>query len=120
MNPIAYTLKGLSPIDYYKKHLEIVTLFLPGEITKTEILVLASFMSLKGDIVKEDRFCTSARKIIMKDLGMVAGGLGNHLKSLRDKKYIYKDENGKFQINKYLIPDNDILQGYQFKITTNG
>lgn len=118
MNPIAKTLRDLSPMDYYKKHLEIVTLFLPGEITKTEILVLASFMSLKGDIAK-DRFGTSARKLIMEQLGMSPGGLGNHLKSLSDNKYIYKDDNGVFNINKYLIPDNTKWQGYQFKIVSN-
>lgn len=118
MNPICYKLDKLEPIEFYKKHLEIITVFLPGKITETEILVLASFMSLKGDIAK-DMFGTSARKIIMQNLNMKPGGLGNHLKGLLTAKAIYKDEQGKYQINKWLIPDNNKYQNYQFKIVSD-
>lgn len=120
MNPIAYTIDNLSAVQYYKKHLEIVTAIMPGKITDTEILVLASFMALEGDVVQDDRFGTSARKKVMEDLNMVAGGLGNHLKSLRDKKYIhYKEGTKKYEINKWLIPDNKKFQKYQFTIISN-
>lgn len=119
MKPIGYTLKNLSRLDYFKKHLEIVTIILPGSITKTEILVLASFMSLQGDIVADDRFGTSARKIVRDKLKMSPGGLGNHLRSLEDNKYIYKNDKGKFEINKYLIPSSEKVQSYQFNIVCN-
>ena len=66
--------------EYYKTHLQIVNALLPIKLTTKEIEVLAAFMSLDGDIAK-DRFGTSARKIIKKDLKLSDGGLGNYLKA---------------------------------------
>ena len=120
MSTICYKKEGLSPLGYYQKHLEIVTLFMPWEITKTEILVLASFMALEGDIVSDDRFCTSARKQIRAKLKMSPGGLGNHLKALKNNYYIKEDENGNLFINPHLIPENKKFQSYKFQIVSNG
>lgn len=120
MNPIAYKIENLSPVEYFKKHLEIVTTIMPGKITEKEIEVLASFMALTGDVIEKDRFGTSARKIVMEQLNLKAGGLGNHLRSLRDNRYIYHPENSKsYEINKWLIPDNKKFQKYQFTIVSN-
>jgi len=119
MSTIAFKLDGLTPIEYFKKHVEIVSLFLPWEITPTEIIVLANFMALKGDIVTDDRFCTSARKQIRAKLKMSPGGLGNHLRKLKDNNYIKEDDNGKLTINPYVIPDNKKFQSYQFQIVSD-
>lgn len=101
----------LSKNDYYVKHLSIISNFLPETLTPKEIEVLAAFMSLEGDIA-EDRFCTSARKIVREQLGISPGGLGNYLKAFREKKYIKQEDNG-FVIMPILLP-NSKTQGYEF------
>ena len=117
MNPITKVLSGLTRNEYYEKHLYIINQFLPVQITKKEIEVLSGFMALQGDIVQQDRFGTQARKIIMENLEMSGGGLGNHLKSLKDKGFI-QEVNGKLEINKFLLAE-DNGQMYQFKINQN-
>ena len=44
-------------------------------------------MSLDGDIAK-DRFGTSARKLIKKELNLSDGGLGNYLKAFKQKNFV--------------------------------
>jgi len=112
---IRKSLTGLSVDQYYQKHLHIINQFLPIQLTKKEIEVLAGFMSLKGDLTKQDRFGTQARKIIMEKLDMSSGGLGNHLKSLKNNDFIIINSKGKLEINSYLVADEN-QQGYQFKI----
>lgn len=119
MNKISKSLSGLTLNEYNEKHLYIINQFLPVQITKTEVKVLAGFMSLQGDVSEYNRFGTEARKIIMEKLGMSSGGLGNHLKSLKDKEFIYIDSDKKLKVNAHLIPDEH-TQGYQFKITKDG
>ena len=119
MSIIAFKLEGLSPIDYYQKHVEIVTLFLPWKITPTEIKVLANFMALEGDIVSEDRFCTSARKQIRARLNLSPGGLGNHLDKLKKNHYIKEDKNGKLSVNQDLFPRSRKFQSYKFQIVSD-
>jgi hypothetical protein len=116
MNVIRRSLSGLTLNEYNEKHLCIVNQFLPIQITKTEIKVLAGFMSLQGDVSNYNRFGTEARKIIMGKLTMSSGGLGNHLKSLKNKAFIFYDDKKVLQINPHLIPA-DVSQGYQFKIS---
>ena len=79
--------------EYYKTHLQIVNALLPIKLTTKEIEVLAAFMSLDGDIAK-DRFGTSARKIIKKDLKLSDGGLGNYLKAFKEKNFVITHELG--------------------------
>ena len=119
IKPILKALSGLSHDEFYKKHLEILNPILNVQLTKKEIEVLAGFMALQGDITS-DRFGTQARKIIMKKLNQSSGGLGNHLKELRDKGFIYFDADGKYEINKFVIPPYENVVGYQFKIQKNG
>ena len=114
MKPIVKKLENLTPQQYYEKHLSIVHQFLPVQLTNKEIEVLATFMALQGDVAELDRFGTQCRKIVMKKLGIVPGGLGNYLRDLISKGYISKVDKT-YTINKYIIP-NSKVQGYQFLI----
>lgn len=100
--------------DYYVKHLSIVNVFLPIKMTPKEIEVLAVFMSLEGDIAKQ-RFGTSARKIIRSTMKISPGGLGNYLKSLKEKGFLKELEPNNFEILSMLHPDPS-QQGYMFKL----
>jgi hypothetical protein len=117
MKEIGFKLKNLSKEDYYRKHLEIINPFLPVPLTEKKINVLAAFMSLEGDIVKDDRFSTSARKLVRKKHSLSHGNLGNYLKDYKEKNLIYIPE-GKtgYEIRPYLFPEM-VIQGYKFQIT---
>lgn len=112
MNPIKKQLV-LGKNEYYVKHLSIINNFLPKELAPKEIEVLAAFMALEGDIAN-DRFGTSARKIVMEQVGISPGGLGNYLKSFKEKKFVTKVD-GKLNILPILYP-NESHQGYMFKL----
>lgn len=111
MEKIVKVLK-LNEIDYYSKHLEIVNPLLPVKLTPKEIEVLGNFMSLKGDIA-EDRFGTSGRKIVKQRMGLQDGGLGNYIKSLKDKGFIVGED--KLEILPFLQVEEG-GQLYMFKI----
>ena len=100
--------------NYYLKHLEIINPFLPIRLTPREIEVLAAFMSLENELA-EDRFGTTARKVVRSKLIITPGGLGNYLKSLKQKGFIYKSR-GAFQIANIVMPVEGI-QTYSFKLT---
>lgn len=107
------------PHEFFIQHLKIINPFLPVELNKRELEVLGVFMSFKGEIAEEDRFCTSLRKEVMKVLGFKnEGGLGNHLKSLKDKGFILEGLTGKLMIREFLFPKSE-EQDYQFKIILN-
>lgn len=97
---------------YYEVHLAIINPLLPVKMTPKEIEVLAHFMSLTGDIAN-DRFGTSARKIVKKNLGLSDGGLGNYFKALRDKGCIIENDT---KVNPILIAQPK-EQKYNFKLT---
>jgi len=99
--------------SYYVKHISIVNVFLPKKLTPKEIEVLASFMSLEGDIAR-DRFGTSARKMVKEELKLSSGGLGNYLRDLKLSGFI-SNVNGKLSILPILYPENK-MQGYMFKL----
>lgn len=113
MNPIKKQLV-LEKNDYYVKHLSIINNFLPETLAPKEIEVLAAFMSLEGDIAK-DRFGTSARKLVMEQVNISPGGLGNYLKSFKIKSFIRKNQEGKLTILPILYPE-ELEQGYMFKL----
>jgi hypothetical protein len=92
----------LNTKDYYTVHLSIVNALIPTKLTPKEIDVLGFFMSLQGDIAK-DRFGTTARKLVMKELNLSDGGLGNYLKSLKEKGFISSTN----EILPILIPNLD-------------
>lgn len=99
--------------DYHTLHLEIINPFLPIRLTPREIDVLSAFMSLSDELA-EDRFGTTARKVVMKRLGISPGGLGNYLNSLKEKGFVYK-EGGALWIASIVLPDPE-EQSYQFNI----
>lgn len=102
----------LDRTQYYEKHLAIINPMLPVRMTQKEIEVLASFMSLTGDIAK-DRFGTTARKIIMEKHNISSSGIVNYLRSLREKQFINGDK-----IHPILFPEED-EQIYKFKLVNN-
>lgn len=114
MKPILKSLK-LNKHDYFETHLSLINCVLPThlKLTPMEIKVLAIFMSFEGDIGK-DRFGSTARNLVKKELGMSSGGLSNYMRYFREKKV--------------LTPQGDILplffpdrkeQSYNFKLTRN-
>lgn len=113
MNTLKKQLR-LPKLQYYSKHLSIVNVFLPVQLTPKEIEVLAAFMSLEGDIAQQ-RFGTSARKMVMSSLRVSPGGLGNYLKSLQEKGFLKEDSNEKFKILPMLAPE-PAQQNYQFQL----
>ena len=115
MQTIKKTLK-LNKEEFFKKHLLIINHILPIQMTSKEAEVLAAFMSLEGDI-SEDPFGTSGRKIVRQRVGISAGGLGNYLDQLKEKRFIYEDD-GKLKILSILIPEKG-EQNYQFKLEIN-
>lgn len=112
------TIKKTLSLDkdkYYETHLSIINGVLPIRLTPMEITVLAAFMALDGDIVNNDRFCTSARKIVKDKLSLSDGGLGNYLKTFRTRGFI-RNKDGKEIIFPILVPDSN-EQEYSFKLT---
>lgn len=100
--------------SYYLTHLFIINGVLPNKLTPMEIVVLASFMSLTGDITVDNRLGTTARKIIKDKLELSDGGLSNYIKAFRTKGIlITKDD--KEMIHPNLIPNSNI-QDYQFRL----
>ena len=108
MEIIAKQLNNLSEEKYFIKHLEIINPLFPTpmRMTSKEIEVLAGFLSLDGDIVKKDRFGTTARKIIKERLSLSDGGLGNYLKTLRQKELIYKNQYNVLEAKSWLFPES--------------
>jgi hypothetical protein len=117
MRPLVKIL-DLDKLGYYQTHLAICNAILPVKMTPKEIEVLASFMSLEGDL-SSDRFGTTARKMVRGRLGLTSGGLGNYLKTLKDKGFILVQGDG-YRIWPLLFPDPR-RQAYQFllKMTDN-
>lgn len=100
---------------YFIQHLSIINSMLPISLTPKEIEVLGSFMSIKGDMVEQDRFGTTCRKIVKERLNLSDGGLGNYIKALKDKGFIYVGEDDKLYIREVLMADEN-NQSYLFKI----
>lgn len=106
--------------DFFEKHLYIINPFLPIQLTQMEIKVLAGFMALEGELVESNRFNSTARKVVMERLGLQPGGLSNYLRSLINKGALIKKEPANLiYINKALLPLQNDVQGYQFKLVRN-
>ena len=99
--------------DFLNTHLQVINVFLPVKLTPKEIEVVASFMSLDGTI-SEDRFGTTARKMVRKRLKLSPGGLGNYLRTLKEKGFIGEKDNQQ-QFLPLLYPAGE-EQLYQFKL----
>lgn len=75
--------------EYYQTHLSLINPILPVKMTPKEIEVLAAFMGLEGDI-SQYRFGPSAKKLVMREVGITPAGLSNYLRTLTDKKFLIK------------------------------
>lgn len=100
--------------EYYKTHLYLMNCVLPVKFAPKEIEVLASFMSLSGDIAK-DRFGTSARKMVKENLNITAAGMSNYIRFLKNKGFLKIGEDGKYTILPILFPEEK-EQFYQFRL----
>jgi len=112
-------------VAYYTKYIEIINILLPEDkfeekLSSKEIEVLAVFLSLPIELTEEDMFNGTARKKAMKLLGnMKPGGLGNHLRSLIDKKFLQKNSlTNRIKMSSFLIPDRK-SQGFRLKLVNN-
>lgn len=106
---------NVSKEDYYVIHLGIINPLLPVRMTPKELEVLGTFMSLTGSIAEADRFGTTCKKIVKEKLNLSDGGLGNYIKTLKEKGFIYYNVDGKLSILDVLQADEK-SQGYMFKI----
>lgn len=104
----------LEKIEFYETHLALVNAILPVKLTPREIEVLARFMSFEGEMA-DDRFGTSARKRVKKELELTDGGLGNFISSLKKKKFLVSSDD-KVSIWPLIIPAKG-EQDYMFKLT---
>lgn len=107
--------KMLEEKDYFTTHLEIINPFIPNKLTEKEREVLGMFMSFTGNLAEKDRFATSFRKDVRKELNLSPGGLGNYIKAFKDKEVITEGLDGVLTIKAYLFPENK-EQFYQFKL----
>lgn len=103
----------LNELDYYATHLSLINCLLPIKMTPGEIKVLASFMTLKGDIAQY-RFGPSGRKMVMATLGLSPAGLSNFIASLRKNGFL-KTEGDVTKIWPILNPDL-VEQEYRIKL----
>lgn len=117
MEPIKKKLT-LPKKEYYTRHLSIVNVFLPVKMTPKEIEVLAGFMSFEGEIA-EQRFGTTARKLVMDSMGIKPGGLGNYLRGLKTKGFLKELGHNDFEILAMLFPNKD-YQNYMFQLINAG
>jgi len=115
MKPIQRIL-NLNQDDYYIKHLTIVSVLLPTHLTNKEIEILAAFLSLDKSLIEDDMFNSVARKKVMQKLKLSPGGLGNHLKSIINKKVLDRNAiTNRITMKPFLLPQEP-TQGYQIKI----
>lgn len=110
MQPIT-KIQRLDKTTYYETHLAIINALLPKKLTPMEISVLGAFMSIEGELA-ENRFGTTARKVVRGKLNLSHGGLGNYLKSLVSKGYVSPDLQTIIPI---IIPARE-EQTYNFKL----
>lgn len=107
--------------DYYIKYLEIMNIILPDDkfpdkLSSKEIEVLAAFMYQDKNLIEDDMFNGVVRKKVMDKLNLKPGGLGNHLKSMIEKKFLVKNDiTKKITVKSFLIPENN-NQGYRLKL----
>jgi len=105
---------SLPKMEYYRTHLSLINCILPVKMTPKEIEVLATFMSLEGDIASY-RFGTSGRRIVMNTLGIAHAGLSNYLRSLTDKEFLSTTPEGITKILPILYPETH-SQDYRFRL----
>ena len=95
--------------EYYIKYISIINAMLPvgNTLNIREIEVLACILSLDGEINKNNRFNTQARKYTRDKLFLSLSGMTNNIRALQEKKAIYINNYGKLAVaNVFNIDDN--------------
>lgn len=103
----------LNKTEYFQTHLAIINCVLPIKLTPMEIKVLAAFMSFTGDIAN-DRFGSTAKKMVKAELNITSAGLSNYLKSLKEKTFLISKED-RYEILPILFPNFE-SQSYEFNL----
>lgn len=115
MKPLMKSLT-LNEKEFFVTHMHVVNALLPVKLSQKEIEVLAVFMSFTGTIAS-DRFSTTGKKMVREILGLSAQSLWNYVNSLKAKKLVIPDDDGKLTILPILFPQNRSEQKYIIKIT---
>lgn len=102
------TLK-VTPEDYFRKHLQIINVFMPVQLTGREIDVLAAFMYY-------DNFKADTKQRICDMLNISSAGMGNYMATLKKKGYIIKDEKDNYTIIPVIRPASTAIQMYDFTL----
>lgn len=110
----------LPTLEYYETHLSLLNCILPVKMTPMEIKVLATFMSLTGEVAKY-RFGPTAKKIVMSNIKdkkpLSPAGLSNYMGSLKRKKLLLGEED-MLSIHPILVPE-DVEQLYRFRLVND-
>ena len=110
----------LPRLKYYETHLSLLNCILPVKMTPMEVKVIASFMSLTGEIAKY-RFGPTAKKMVMNsidtDKPLSPAGLSNYIVSLKKKRFL-REEGDIVTIYPLLIPEEN-EQAYKFMLVNN-
>jgi len=102
--------------DFLKMHFSIINPVFPVQLSIKEIEILAAFLALDEKLIEDEVFNTLTRKKVMEDKKLQAGGLGNHLKSMIDKKFLLKKPiTNKIYVNPFCLPEK-VKQEYSYKI----
>jgi len=99
-----------SKYDYYIKYISIINAMLPEDRTLNtrEIEILSCILSLDGEINKNNRFNTQARKHVRDTLFISLSGMTNNITSLQNKKAIYINNYGILAVDKVFDIDDDV------------
>ena len=92
---IAKKSKELSLKQFYKEFLRHTSNSLPAHkrITDMELEVLTEFWILEGDLIKKDRFSTTAKRAIREEFGFKNySNLENYITKLIEKGYLIKGD----------------------------
>ena len=102
--------ENLRKKEFFPKYLRLVNVILPDPLTQREIDVLAAFMQLEGDLVREDRFGTQARSVVRKKFGFKTySNLDNYIRFFKKKGVIQTSPTtGKLVLSpKLAIPEKE-------------
>lgn len=99
-------IKCASKVEYISRYIHILNSFSKDKLTDPQIDVIANFLALDGDLIRENRLSTDARTHVRRQLGMSHSALTNILKRIKDKGYLMS-VNGKDKFHKLLIPPED-------------
>jgi hypothetical protein len=122
---IAKKSKELSLKQFYKEFLRHTSNSLPAHkrITDMELEVLTEFWILEGDLIKKDRFSTTAKRAIREEFGFKNySNLENYITKLIEKGYLIKSEKRvsikpSFDLPKEMLRKNKkITLVYEFNI----